>query len=59
MTAKTNPVASIRRDITRLVKELYALSRSSQTEDEERAWKLACAADVLIEALANELYRTR
>jgi hypothetical protein len=63
--AKGNPmnrkpvdsVAPIRRDLYRNVRELYALSH--RTPDKERALKLARSADLLIEALACELYRLR
>jgi hypothetical protein len=57
MRNTANSVAQQRRDINRIVNEFYAMS--DRTPDKERALRLANAADLLIEALANELYRLR
>lgn len=50
-------VASVRYDLDRNVRELYALSHLAT--DKDRAQKLARAADLLIEARACELYGLR
>jgi len=50
-------VPAIRRQIRGLERKLYAESRLAA--DPDRAWRLASAADLLIEARGVDLYRMR